>query len=206
MLELMIASTIGLIATTGVISLFVYTLKNNSDTLKEIRLHQELRAIMDVISRDIRRAGYWRHADGIRENPFGKINVSDDGSCITYSYDMNPSQGPKLGNEDNFGMRLSKNAVKLRTNSSTCDSTKYWQTISSDDSVKISKLNFLLTTRCSNISSDTRHCQNAETNDVLSKLHGVEITLSGELYDDSSVALTLNEHVMIRNIESSLQP
>ena len=57
LIELMISIVIGLIILAAVVGMFVTLIKSDNDNLKSIRLNQELRAAMSLITRDIRRAG-----------------------------------------------------------------------------------------------------------------------------------------------------
>lgn len=59
LIELMIALTMGLFLLLGLSTFLTTTLKSNTAAVKLASLDQELRAIMTLMSRDIRRAGYW---------------------------------------------------------------------------------------------------------------------------------------------------
>jgi len=60
LVELMIAVALGLMVLGVVISVFWNTLQSNKKALRMARLVQELRAVTDVMARDLRRAGYWK--------------------------------------------------------------------------------------------------------------------------------------------------
>ena len=111
LIEMMIASLIGLMLLAGITFIFSHTVKANTDILKTTHLHQELRAIMDIMVQDIRRSGYW--ADAVctvnasvlspdtaagycggaagQANPFDMMAISPDNTCIMYSYDATPN-------------------------------------------------------------------------------------------------------------------
>lgn len=59
LIELLIGLLVGVSLLSGLISLYLSTSKANADNLKLARLNQEVRAIMGLMTRDIRRAGYW---------------------------------------------------------------------------------------------------------------------------------------------------
>ncbi len=216
LVELMISMTVGLIAIGGMISIFAISVKSNTESLQQVRLNQELRAIMDVMTRDIRRMGYWSNADGAKANPFMQIATNAGLDCITYSYDRVPytlSAGlPVLENEDNLGFRLKNNAVQLRQNSATCASTSDWVNLSDTSTVNISSLTFDLDSNsfCKNLSTDAvtdgTTCAGANTSDVLSIMYVVEITVTGNLIADSTVSSTFTEQVSVRNTENKVAP
>ncbi len=93
LVELMIGITLGLIIISGVLGVFSSTVKNQSDNLKMSRLNQELRAVMDVMARDIRRAGYWGlAADATR--PVGTLTPSATSGAISLTSSQPVASGP----------------------------------------------------------------------------------------------------------------
>jgi type IV pilus assembly protein PilW len=60
MVELMVGIAIGLIVVAGGLTLLANYTSENRRLLLETRLNQDLRAAMDIVTRDIRRAGYWQ--------------------------------------------------------------------------------------------------------------------------------------------------
>jgi prepilin peptidase dependent protein B len=59
LIELMIAVTLGLLVLAAVTAVMISTITTNSANLNMIRLDQDLRNIMLLMTRDIRRAGSW---------------------------------------------------------------------------------------------------------------------------------------------------
>lgn len=94
LIELMIALVAGLIVTGAVIVFTLVSLRNNAEYVQATRLTQELRASMDLLGKELARAGYDETALGRIMNaasaspsPFAPIFVSNDGSCAIYAYD-----------------------------------------------------------------------------------------------------------------------
>lgn len=102
LIELMVALAAGLIVLSAVVAFLMSSFKGNSDFVQSTRLTQELRNTMDLITRDLRRAGYDDNAmaylatGGI--SPFSRImtcNAADvctsgaaaPRTCIIYAYD-----------------------------------------------------------------------------------------------------------------------
>ena len=127
LIELMIGMLLGLVVTGVAINMYISTLGITSQTTRTVRLNQEIRAAMDLMVNDIRRAGYW---DGpvVGENPHSKV-VSGAGSsarlhvnlfdspetsssslydCVilSYDYDEDGSANPNHV----FGFRLNDSA------------------------------------------------------------------------------------------------
>ena len=57
LVELMVALVLGLVVIGGVMGVFMSTYQANAQNIKAIRLNEEMRAVMSMMSRDIRRAG-----------------------------------------------------------------------------------------------------------------------------------------------------
>ena len=122
LVEMLIALAVGLVVVSGVIGIYVSTLKSNSDNLNMLRLNQELRAAMDMMVRDIRRAGF--RGDGTTApmpinpgtfNPFASKGTTNNlavrsvgpglaNDCITFTYDataLDPTPTGVGGVDDN---------------------------------------------------------------------------------------------------------
>jgi len=57
LIELMISITVGLFVLTGLIYLLSSSMNTNTQTLRSTRLNQELRAVMQLVTHDLKRAG-----------------------------------------------------------------------------------------------------------------------------------------------------
>lgn len=91
LIELMVGMAAGLVLIGSVIGLVVANLQNNAVTAQSIRLNQESRAITEIITRELRRAGYDGSAMtqiglGATLTTFNSLNTATAG-CIKYAYD-----------------------------------------------------------------------------------------------------------------------
>lgn len=195
LIELMISIVIGLIILAAVLGMFITMIKSDSDNLKSIRLNQELRAAMSLITRDIRRAGANRNAavDSSTTpptNPFSvaggtrlTIMANQEGilnSCMIYSYDAND------GSNELYGYRhdSTDGSIEVRANGALCDDNG-WSTVTDEQLVNITALTF----------TDTTVTQ-AGIN-----IRQITVTLSGQLRKDNTVTRTFTETVKVRNDE-----
>lgn len=112
LVELMIGVTVALILLAGIIAAVVNNNQAASNNLKAVKLNTQVRSAMDLIHRELQRAGYvdvWDANDdgNADDNSDGEVNVDDlnwdaiatfgqitlancsggDCSCIIYSYD-----------------------------------------------------------------------------------------------------------------------
>lgn len=203
MVELMVSITVGLIIMAGVIGLFANTVKASGDAIKMTRLNQELRAAMDVMTRDIRRAGYWADAASAigppattasNNNPFNLIGTGaytgqPAGSCIIYRYDEN-SDGD-VDSAEHFGFKLRDQAVQSRRKDKACDDGSDWDDITDKQTVLITELNF-------DLSNPKSISVTSGINSTLA-IREVTIMLKGELKSDSTVTREIKETVRVRS-------
>lgn len=161
LVELMIGLVVGLIVLAAMTSVYLNASRGSKDTLNANRLNQDLRAVMDIMVADIRRAGYWGTAVSGSTNPFTTRSgtaITDiyipASTCILYSYDAtyrdNDTTGtPSPAGVDSFGYRLSGNAVQTLTattlinNSSGCSNNAItWNNLTDPNVIRISTLTF----------------------------------------------------------------
>jgi prepilin peptidase dependent protein B len=149
LIELMVAIVLGVIALTAITSFLISTVVTNTSNLSMIRLDQELRAVMLMMTQDIRRAGTWANAlDDVGQNqntnpfmntdaglgPITDITVVDtnaDGrnECILFTYDLSDdgelddlSDPLDPDQDERFGFRLNRanDTVQIRQNGQDC--------------------------------------------------------------------------------------
>ena len=191
LIELMISIVIGLIILAAVIGMFVTMIKSDNDNLKAIRINQELRAAMSLITRNIRRAGANQNAAvDSPTNPFSvaggtrlTLAANQQGianSCITYSYDAND------GSNELYGYRRDSEhgTIEARANGALCNDD-HWSMVTDDHLNNITALTF----------TDTTVTQSGVN------VRQITVTLSGQLRSDATVTRTLTETVKVRNDE-----
>lgn len=178
LVELMVGSAVGLIVLAAVLATYISVARSASEVLASAKLNAELRAAMDMMVRDIRRAGSWTATGLERENgknPFTQrldpptdgstihtdITIHDGGKAIEFSYN-----GSFLGSAEGtvFGYRLDENAIKtLQCNidsnqPSQCQAlnllTSGWERLTDENNVVIEALTFItLGSRCMNLTN-----------------------------------------------------
>ena len=120
LIELMIGITVALFIAAAGGSMLVGQLREHRALALEARLTQDMRAAMDIVTRDIRRAGYWQHAaSGI--SPFASSTAPTvpynstgfaaltpasgaSASSVTYAYDKSASAAAGLGDQSAFAL------------------------------------------------------------------------------------------------------
>lgn len=92
LVEMMIAIVLGMILIGSTLALVVSTGQANAEAVQSARLTQEMRAISEIVSRELRRARFIDDSIGLigtggaTTNPYDAMVVSNAGACIQYSY------------------------------------------------------------------------------------------------------------------------
>ena len=164
MIELLVGLLVGLVVLGAATAAFLSSLGAQTDNLGLARLNQDRRSMMDIMTRDIRRAGFVtsdpaKNSAALLNNPFFSadkdIRVLNSGACIVYSYNANDDSPPVVGSNEHFGFRLNGNGVlQMRssgtTNTSCDDGT--WESITEPE-ILITDLTFTLSESSLNATS-----------------------------------------------------
>lgn len=150
LVELMIASALGVFLLLGITSMYIGTITTNADLLMTERLEQELHAAMDLMHRDLHRAGSDGRPSRVysgQSNPFTLGSTSAypgeaANSCITFSYDLDQDGNlDTSGNDERFGFRLRSNKVEMRQGGLACTASG-WETITDEGMTRVTALQF----------------------------------------------------------------
>ena len=222
--DLLMGSTIGLMVLSGGITIYSNLAASASIHLAQAHLNAELRATQDIISRNLRRAGYWSGKpgiDGILNNPFqsrenylslGAAHGEAASSCITFAYDRNKDKLVGVGNRgikttatnrinvEQFGYRIHKGAVESRTSGSPLDcNSGRWQDLTSTTTL-ITGLRFILHQNTANLSGNLSDMGAACTvGNICQTSRLIEFSLSGHTKNRTHTLRTINSSVQLRN-------
>ncbi len=213
LVELMIASSITLFALSALLTVYSATARHSSRQLQQAHLHQQLHATLQLLTRDLRRSGYWHFDPRLHspvENPFtrpdnrlriGAYPGEPAGSCILLAYDLDQDGRVGKGHEDTveqFGYRLRNGLLQSRYGgrSFSCDSG-YWQAVT-DPSIEISQLTFTQHSNCTNLNDPEQNC--APDDAQLIQL-AIETRLSGKSRAAFSEVLELSTWTWVRNAQ-----
>lgn len=137
LIELLVSILIGLIVVTGITSLVVATLRTNTENLQMTRLTQDLRSVMQLVTSDLRRAGFDQDAvfdfgtGAQSSNDFRDISLYDstgtlldvnsgiqggaDASvCVLYSYDQNADGDPQDTEAGGFRLNSDEGLIEAK--------------------------------------------------------------------------------------------
>ncbi|MGK2942934.1 MAG: PilW family protein [Immundisolibacter sp.] len=163
LIELMVSLVLGLIVVGGVMAVFISTYQSNAQNIKAVRLNEEMRAVMSLITRDIRRAGVRSFSwNATTPNWFVTNNFAASGanwvvtrydttvppkSCALFAYDTNGNN--TLDNVDRMGYRLNPNgAIEAYNHTAggwSCNGAS-WQPVTDERIAWVQSLVFTATT------------------------------------------------------------
>lgn len=208
LVELMVALSLSSLVLVSVVALFSDNVRHSKDNFNANRLHQEMQAAVEVMVKDIRRAGYWGNAitdidTGANTNPFmasaTDITINGNNDCILFSYDRDDNGAlPTLGSgndDERYGYRLSNGVIQSRPSGSPFSCTTAntnWEDIIGSKIIQITGLTFTPTIKSIDLDG-------AESGTANTLIRTIDITLSGQLKNDSSVNHTITHRVRVRN-------
>jgi Tfp pilus assembly protein PilW len=188
LIEMMLATAMGLLLLAGISSLSLTHLFTSTDTQRSIILQQDTQAMLSLISRDLRRAGY--HPDDNEILNMRKIWLSNtpEQTCILFRY-----HHPDFPKQDTHGFQFTqakdgKGLVKILTSNhaNSCNDGE-WQALNSERNILITQLK--ITPR------STFEKQGSDIKEVISNL---DIDL--EATDNAGkFKVHLNQNVQLRN-------
>ena len=216
--ELMVGIAVGMFLVAGAVTMFVGNLTSSRQLLVEARVNQDLRATIDLISRDLRRAGYWENsisgtiaagaAGATVANPY--IAITPTGSSkIEYLFARNADN--TRDNNEAFGFRREAvngiGVIQMKT-----DATPTWQTLTDPSVLNVSATGLQITERatpvqvggacakvCPPPAGATWTCPNPPT----LTLRQYDVTLTGTAVADARVTRTLQTRARVRNDQSA---
>jgi type II secretory pathway component PulJ len=222
LIELLIGSALGLLILSALLGLYANTISGSGAGLRMAHLQQQLRASLEIMGRDLRRAGYYGVQPDtatlslLRANPFtdadhpGKAETERNDvrighypgeaadSCILYSYDLDAdgSLTPSGTGMERFGFRLRGGMLQMRYGGEPFDCTQgTWHAVT-DAGVEITRLQFQLDSTPLHPQGDEAACV---AGDPCLYVRAVRIEITGRLRADPDVHMALVERVRLRN-------
>ncbi|WP_373973906.1 prepilin-type N-terminal cleavage/methylation domain-containing protein [Chitinibacter sp. SCUT-21] len=208
LIELMIAMAIGIFALLAISTVMTNNIQFGKNTIDLLKLNQTMRSTMNIISDDIRRAGYWNNASKLldgsaTQNPHAYPNspVTIGTNCIIFSYDRD-NVGDTVNDSEKFGYALINNTIYMRTPGSYygCDpslissSNPAWQAITDPAKIKVTTFTF---TKTAPTDSSHQVSYNSSTNICITD---IKIEINAETKSiNSIIKQPIQKIIRIRN-------
>ena len=208
LIELMVAMTVGLIVVGAVIALMVNTLNVSSRNIQSSQVAQELRATLEILSRDLRRAGGMPNViDCYAQNScaniyanvayFPAVAADSAKTCVIFSLDRDFDGAADSNEWAGIRHNASADAIELKISGDAADddcTDGTWVALTDTDVINVTAFNLDITpTYTSLVSQDT----DANIQRLL-EVRKVNISITGELASGGSTK-TINETIRLRN-------
>ena len=153
LIELMVAMAIGVTLTLGMSALFSATMGSNAQSMRLMRVNQEVRTVAQLMISELRRAGFWVDVKTAVANvaavPYGIHEVN--ASCILYSY-----QDTTVAAQHYRGFRLTGQVIEWMRSTSANDgcltnTNGLWVPLTEAAETNVTALNFVDNSVCLNV-------------------------------------------------------
>ena len=204
MVELLIATAIGLVVVAAAGSVVASHQVAVRRVQTEARLMQDLRTTAELVARDLRRAGRWaaatsavRQGDGpVPANPHAAIApAAAPSSAVALSFSTHEGDETAVDDDDRFGFRLRAGAVELQLG------TRNWQALSDPGTLVVTS--FQVEPRIDEIDLGTfceRPCAPGNPScPPRQQVRSYAVTVAGRSTVDPDVVRALHSSVRVRN-------
>lgn len=209
LIEAMVGITVGMIVVAGALTLFVTNLTGTRRLQAEVRLNQDLRAAVDVVARDLRRAGYWGNAiqgtlaagagAATAQNPYSAVSFLSD-SSVRYRFSRDAVENNVVDGAEQFGLRLQDGVLQMKT------ATGNWQDLTDSKAVTVTAFTLTPTQAAlplGNLCPTT--CAAGTPNCPITTVRRIAVTLTGRSTSDNAVTRTHSTVVRVRDDQLSGQ-
>jgi prepilin peptidase dependent protein B len=195
LVELLVGFAVALFVVIGSIVLLVDQLRDSRRLLLEARVHQDLRAAADLITRDLRRAGYWQSAPRDGPNPYQDIATAgpDTAARVSYSFSRDTLENDSVDPAEATGFRLGSDTLQTLNGGS-------WQAVTDPGTVRIT--HFSIRPQVSDVPLGqfcTPACATGVAACPVLSLRSYVIEMRGRSASDAAVQREIRQTVRVRN-------
>jgi hypothetical protein len=206
LMEMLISMTLSLLAVGMMVVLMSSTLRTGSSNIQMSRLSQELRASMQLMSRDLRRANFHsgflscfanincRSDLGITAY-VNNIHINADGNCLWYWLDRDGDAD--LSNDAVGGFRYSTvggvGVIQMRTSgnlAANCDDGDGWELITDPNTVEITSFT---------VSDDDSYTETLSVAGDTQLVEKIRLNINGRMARNTGVQREIEDLILIRN-------
>jgi prepilin peptidase dependent protein B len=205
LIELMIGLGVGLFITAIGGTLLASHVRENRSLLLEARLMQDLRTAADVITRDLRRAGYWAGATsgvwsagatGVIANPYAA--VAPDGAAsdaVSFRYSRDATENNRVDSNEQFGFRLRNGTIEMLLGGSG------WQALTDAGTLNVSGFNITPSVERIDLQGTcSKACPaGSSTCPPQQQVRSLALVISGRSATDANVTRSVRSQVRLRN-------
>ena len=204
-IELLIGTAVGMAVISGAALLTAKNLGGSRLVLAEARLNEDLRNAADLLTRDLRRAGYWGNAISgtiaqggtsvTAKNPYSAAS-SPAVNTVSYGFSREASaDDDKQADNESFGFRLQDNAVQM-------GSGKDWTDVTDKTSIKVTRFSIAPTETTVSLGQYCATvCALGSATCPRMRIHSFAVLIEGTSVRDPDIKRSLRSTVRVRNDE-----
>lgn len=205
MVELLVGLAVGLFITAAGVTLMAGNLRENRSLMLESRLMQDLRTAADIITRDLRRAGYWAGAVASVQLPAGTppaanpyLAVAPAGAAsdaVSFAFSRDASENQSLDSNEQFGFRLRRGVIEMQLGSGN------WQALTDANTLIVTSFVVNPTIEEFSLGGQCAHACPSVTPDCppRQQVRRLDVSIQARSSVDASVQRTLRSSVRLRN-------
>ena len=204
LIELMVGVVIALLIVAAAAALLTGHLRENRSLLLEARLMQDLRTAADLITRDLRRAGYWggapdgvwaAGAGGVSVNPYAAVAPAAASDAVSFRYSRDVTENNAVDGNEQFGFRLHGGAIEMQLGAGN------WQALTDTGTLKVT--GFSLTPKVQDLNLEAFCAKPCAAGSGSCPPHqqvrSFELAITGHLAIDASATRSVRSAVRLRN-------
>ena len=205
LVELLVGVAIALFIAAAGSTLLAGNLRESRNLLLEARLMQDLRTATDVISRDLRRAGFWGAATqgvwsadstGIAANPYEAVAPGSAASdAVSFRYSRDSTENNLVDTNEQFGFRLRNRVIEMQLGAGN------WQALTDAGTLDITEFSVTPTVQEIDLRGYcTQACPTGSTTcPPRQQVRSLALVVTGRSTTDTSVVRSLRGNVRLRN-------
>jgi type IV pilus assembly protein PilW len=200
--ELLVGVAIGLVVIAAAAKLLAAQLGESRSLLLEARLMQDLRTATDLVTRDLRRAGYWGAAasgvwgpgaSAVLANPYAALppgEAASDAVSFQFSRDINENHG--VDSNERFGFRLRNGTLEMQLGAAN------WQAVTDTTLLTITAFSITPTVQTISLAGYcARGCTGAGC--PQQQVRSLAVRLAGRARGDATVTRSVHSELRLRN-------
>lgn len=199
--EMMVGLFIALFICLAAMTMFTSQVINARKVAIESRVNQDLQHAVNLIARDLRRAGYWGNAIKgtvnqeagtlAQNNPYEGIVFDTTAKVVTWSFSQDSVENDQLDTYEQFGFRLIDGKLQFRTDLNT------WQDVTDKTSIIMTGISVTQTTTTEPLGTECLKSCGSSCPSVLVRTY--DITLNVRSAVDANITRTASTRVRMRN-------
>ena len=205
LVEMMIGLALGLFITALAGTLLVSHVRENRSLLLEARLMQDLRSAADMVTRDLRRAGYWAGAtagvwshdtSATLPNPYAALAPDSAASdAVRFRYSRDSTENNTVDSNEEFGFRLRNGSIEMLLGAGG------WQALTDSGTLNVTTFSVTpLVERIDLQASCSKPCPSGSTIcPPRQEVRSLALLITGRSTTDALVTRSVRSQVRLRN-------